>query len=106
MSNNAEHRRAYERRHQALGLCLKCPRPAAPGKLICDRCRQRPDKATPEWQAWHREHKRVLRQHYREQGLCLFCGAERADTGVLCERHREINRANARERHHRVRRAD
>ena len=29
--------RAYQRRHEAQGLCTNCPRPAVPGKHVCAR---------------------------------------------------------------------
>ena len=38
MKDNAANVRAYRERHAILGLCRSCPRPAIPGRYLCEPC--------------------------------------------------------------------
>jgi len=63
--------RAYQARHHAQGLCLKCPRRSAPGVLHCRRHRRSTLKPVLICQQCHRK----IPQWWRRQGrrVCPLC---------------------------------
>ena len=73
-TSHPDYRQMRYQRLKAAGLCIECRKPAAPGRVMCERCA-----------AIHRiRDKKQLKNHYREQGLCIWCGAERVEGKMVC----------------------
>lgn len=79
------HRTLYIAAHKALGLCVSCPSPAAPGRLRCET-----------HLAYHRDLRKRLTAEHGAIGRCTRCDSD-ADPGqTLCSYHRDLSRANNR----------
>lgn len=68
----------YVMRHAERGLCVKCPNPAVPGILVCEKCREKQHiiniKSKP----------RIVKK-YKEQRRCIGCSAPlESDDKVTC----------------------
>jgi hypothetical protein len=57
----------YKHKHFKQGLCICCPRPAVPGKLLCKRCAEVHRKSSA------RSNKKYYQQR-KDNRLCVRCG--------------------------------
>lgn len=75
---NAQNVFNYKQRHFAKGLCLDCPRPARPGKLLCEKCAEAHNKR-------NKINDPKLYKYRTENRLCTRCGTPLIDSeGLLC----------------------
>ena len=79
-SNSVNH----YRRRKAQGLCVRCPRPAAPGFI---HCQQHHERALAD--------ARYHAQRRKERGKWSECRADAVPGKSMCPIHREASRVSA-----------
>ena len=67
-TSNSRAVHSYNKRHFLKGLCLKCPNPAEPSKLLCKSCNEKHRKRNAV-------NNPVYLQERIEMRLCVRCGS-------------------------------
>lgn len=79
---------------KAAGLCVRCPREAAPGHVLCVRCggkeaaRQRALRLRAG--AAIRQRRRDLWAIHKAAGRCVYCRTSAAPGSIYCDRHEKL----------------
>ena len=96
-SKYRESKKAYRKRHKALGLCVVCTRPAIKGKTLCEIHRFKTSKSQKKNYTTEKRHARMVAyaDRHRMAGLCANCGRPAIPGYVNCEKHSKYYRAKS-----------
>src|SRR5690242_14417637 len=88
----AQHAKEKRWLRKSRGLCVRCKRPAIPGRVRCLVHSERSKRKCAEYKTRHRnelkERQRRQRTGRRLAGLCIDCGRAAVANETLCDEHR------------------